>query len=250
MRVLFAAGALAAALSVVPIEARLEPLTSAVATPSTKASPPSETQSTDGLHNPGIDVKPASDVPNANAASVPPAVITTSADAICAALDQSAAESSLPLDFFTRLIWQESRFNPFSVSHAGAQGIAQFMPGTARLVGLVNPFDPIQALIKSAALLRDLRAQFGNLGLAAAPSNAGSKRMEDWLANLKPLPQETQAYVRIITGLSAWEWTSPDAGNWESAPAAPGPCEQLAKPVPHRTQPVIAMHQPERPARV
>src|SRR5437773_2776804 len=85
----------------------------------------------------------------------------------------------------SRLPWQESRFNPSSVSHAGAQGIAQFMPGTARLVGLANPFDPIQALPKSAALLRDLRAQFGNLGLAAAAYNAGPKRIEDWLVKRK-----------------------------------------------------------------
>src|SRR6202011_1896192 len=99
----------------------------------------------------------------------------------------------------------------------------QFMPGTAHRVGLVDPFDPIEALPKSAALLRDLRTQFGNLGLAAAAYNAGPKRVVDWLAKRKLLPSETEAYVRIITGRSAQEWTSADAGTWNLAGAAPGP---------------------------
>jgi soluble lytic murein transglycosylase-like protein len=260
MRALLAATAVAAALVLVPIQARLEPLTFAVETQS--PSPAAAVQSGQSLHEAGTDAEPAparvfagsdsENDPNAIAAAVPsqPAVGgETSADAVCAALDRSASQNNLPLDFFTRLIWQESRFNPFSVSHAGAQGIAQFMPGTARLVGLANPFDPIQALPKSAALLRELRWQFGNLGLAAAAYNAGPKRIDDWLAKGKPLPQETEAYVRIITGRSAQEWISTDADNWIAAPPAPAPCARLAKPVPHRTPPVIAIHQPERPVR-
>jgi Transglycosylase SLT domain len=258
MRALLAATAVAAALVLVPIQARLEPLTFAVETQSSSSA--AAVQSGQSLNEAGTDAEPApafagsdsENDPNAIAAAVPsqPAVGSeTSADAVCAALDRSASQNNLPLDFFTRLIWQESRFNPFSVSHAGAQGIAQFMPGTARLVGLANPFDPIQALPKSAALLRDLRAQFGNLGLAAAAYNAGPKRIEDWLVKRKPLPQETEAYVRIITGRAAGEWTSPDADTWDAAPPAPAPCARLAKPVPHRTQPVIAIHQPERPVR-
>ena len=163
-------------------------------------------------------------------------------------LDRSASQNKLPLDFFTRLIWQESRFNPLSVSRAGAQGIAQFMPGTAHRVGLVDPFDPIEALPKSAELLHDLRTQFGNLGLAAAAYNAGPRRVEDWLAKRKLLPPETEAYVRIITGRSAQEWTSAEAGTWDVALPAPAPCAQLAKPVPRRSQPAIAFRQPDRPA--
>src|SRR5207302_8180437 len=60
-------------------------------------------------------------------------------DQNCLALAQAAAAHDLPLDFFVRLIRQESSFNPNSVSHAGAQGIAQFMPGTARWRGLADP---------------------------------------------------------------------------------------------------------------
>jgi soluble lytic murein transglycosylase-like protein len=78
-------------------------------------------------------------------------------DAICNALAAAAQENHLPIDFFTRLIWQESRFDPAAVSRAGAQGVAQFMPDTATWRGLSNPFNPLEAIAKSAKLLRDLR---------------------------------------------------------------------------------------------
>jgi len=155
-------------------------------------------------------------------------IAATTDDGICAVLDRSAADYELPLDYFTRLIWQESRFDPRSVSHAGAKGIAQFMPETARLRGLADPFDPNQALPKSAELLRDLRAQFGNIGLAAAAYNAGPQRIADWLAGRKPLPRETQAYVRIITGRPVDDWAAPERIDGEDARAALAPCGQLA----------------------
>src|SRR5262245_55321198 len=71
---------------------------------------------------------------------------------------QAAADNDLPEEFFTRLIWQESRFDPTAVSPAGAQGIAQFMPQTAAMRGLINAFEPLQALRESASYLRELRA--------------------------------------------------------------------------------------------
>src|SRR5215467_10517593 len=105
-----------------------------------------------------------------------------SIDTICSALAAAAAQNDLPTDFFARLIWQESRFDPAAVSRAGAQGMAQFMPATANWRGLSNPFDPLEAIAQSAKLLRDLRREFGNLGLAAAAYNTGSGRVRDWLA--------------------------------------------------------------------
>src|SRR5262245_47159499 len=92
---------------------------------------------------------------------------------LCEVLAKAAANHDLPADFFIRLIWQESRFKADAVSPAGAQGVAQFMPATARLRQLENPFDPLEAITKSAQLLRDLRREFGSLGLAAAAYNAG-----------------------------------------------------------------------------
>src|SRR6202048_1524701 len=111
-----------------------------------------------------------------------------STDTICNALAVAAAQNDLPADFFARLIWQESRFDPAAVSRAGAQGVAQFMPATANWRGLANPFDPLEAIAESAKLLRDLRREFGNLGLAAAAYNAGSGRVHDWLAGRRELP--------------------------------------------------------------
>jgi Transglycosylase SLT domain len=120
--------------------------------------------------------------------------------------EQAAAKHTLPTDYFLRLIRQESGFNPNSISRAGAQGIAQFMPATALDRGLKDPFDPAEALPKSAELLNDLRDQFGNLGLAAAAYNAGPERIRRWLAGKSQLPQETIDYVRVITGHEAVDW--------------------------------------------
>lgn len=127
-------------------------------------------------------------------------------DAFCHSLRDAAEASQIPVAFFARLIWQESRFRANEVSHAGAQGVAQFMPGTAAEVGLDDPFDPLKALPASARLLHKLRDDFGNLGLAAAAYNAGSGRIQKWLARQSELPQETRDYVRIITGTKAEDW--------------------------------------------
>jgi hypothetical protein len=130
----------------------------------------------------------------------------TAPGSLCEVLAKAAASQDLPADFFTRLIWQESHFKADAVSPAGAQGVAQFMPATARLRQLANPFDPLEAIAKSAQLLRDLRREFGNLGLAAAAYNAGSGRVHDWMAGRRALPGETRTYVRLVTGRSVEEW--------------------------------------------
>jgi hypothetical protein len=142
------------------------------------------------------------------------AEVRPSVDAICEAITSAAARNTLPLAFFSRLIWQESRFDPLVVSSKGARGIAQFMPATAAWRGLQNPFDPMEAIAKAAQLLDELRREFGNIGLAAAAYNAGSGRVRQWLARRQTLPRETQQYVRVVTGQSAEEWRA-------SAPATP-----------------------------
>lgn len=127
---------------------------------------------------------------------------------ICRTLAEAGSDNALPEEFFTRLIWQESAFNPKAVSPMGAQGIAQFMPQTAAMRGLANAFEPLQALRESASYLSELRTTFGgNLGLAAAAYNAGPGAVEAWLAGRSAaLPFETQAYVRIITGFAVEAW--------------------------------------------
>lgn len=123
----------------------------------------------------------------------------------------AAQMHGVSVDFFKRLISQESGYNPNAVSIAGAQGIAQFMPATAAQVGLDDPFNPSKALPKSAEHLADLQRRLGNEGLAAAAYNAGEGRVRAWLAGRAGLPQETQNYVRSITGRFAHEWAPPGA---------------------------------------
>jgi hypothetical protein len=139
----------------------------------------------------------------------PKLVVHHTTDELCDSVTEAAQNNNLPVPFFIRLLFQESKFKPDAVSHAGAQGIAQIMPQTADALGLDNPFDPLQAIPASARLLRNLFEKFGNLGLAAAAYNAGPKRIHDWLARKGKLPEETQGYVKVITGRPAEKWKGP-----------------------------------------
>jgi soluble lytic murein transglycosylase-like protein len=152
---------------------------------------------------------------------------------LCEALAKAAASHDLPADFFARLIWQESRFKADAVSPAGAQGVAQFMPATARLRQLENPFNPLEAIAKSAQLLGELRREFGNVGLAAAAYNAGSGRVRDWLVRRRPLPGETQTYVRLVTGRSVEEWAGGQTSPLETRSLKVVPCDLLAAALVH-----------------
>ncbi len=119
---------------------------------------------------------------------------------VCDLIETHAKRHGLPSDFFARLIWKESRFDPDAVSPAGAEGIAQFMPGTAAMRGLADPFDMEQAIPASARYLGELKSGFGNLGLAAAAYNAGENRVARWLSSGGFLPLETEDYVLDIMG--------------------------------------------------
>ena len=119
---------------------------------------------------------------------------------ICAIIEREADRQGLPRDFFARLIFKESRFDPGAVSPAGAEGIAQFMPGTALMRGLDDSFDIDKALPASAKYLGELKTGFGNLGLAAAAYNAGEARVTRWLSSGGFLPLETENYVLDIMG--------------------------------------------------
>lgn len=130
----------------------------------------------------------------------------TVGQALCSLIEAAAQRHEVPRDFLTKLIWQESSFRTGVVSPAGAQGVAQFMPGTAKERGLTDPFDPEQAIPKAAELIADLSREFGNLGLAAAAYNGGPTRVRTWLEGRGGLPAETRGYVVSITGRAAEEW--------------------------------------------
>ncbi len=125
---------------------------------------------------------------------------------ICQGLRDQAAMFGLSSGFFARLIWQESRFDPFAVSPAEARGIAQFIDSTAKLRGLRDQFNPSESLEKSAQYLAFLKQEFGNEGLAAVAYNAGEQRATSFLTQGRGLPSETMNYVEIITGLPAETW--------------------------------------------
>jgi hypothetical protein len=94
----------------------------------------------------------------------------------------------------------ESGFDPDAVSPAGAQGIAQFMPGTAASYGLRNPFDPAAAIDAQGHLMSDLLKQFGGRpALALAAYNAGPGAVSP--CNCIPDYPETQAYVARILAM-------------------------------------------------
>ena len=139
-----------------------------------------------------------------------------------------AQANSLPVPFFANLIWQESSFNTRTISRAGAQGIAQFMPRTAVQFGLINPFEPIHALNVAGKLVRDLNKQFGNLGLAAAAYNAGPRRVSDWLAKKSGMPGETRNYVVRVTGRPVEEWVGAKNDVEMLLMPAKAPCVEVA----------------------
>ncbi|MEM6423093.1 MAG: lytic transglycosylase domain-containing protein, partial [Pseudomonadota bacterium] len=130
-------------------------------------------------------------------------------------------EHGVPKAYFAKLIWRESRFDARALSPKGAQGIAQFMPATAKLVGLKDPWDPAQAIPASAAHLADLRRDLGNWGLAAAGYNAGAGRVVRWLNGRSRLPGETRAYVQAITGQPA-SWFRRRANDVSDTPLRAG----------------------------
>lgn len=162
--------------------------------------------------------------------NAPPEQTGNSRYSVCQIIEAAAKTNALPVDFFTRLIWQESRLRadvvgPVTRSGERALGIAQFMPGTAAEHNLLEPFNPAEALPKSGEFLAQLRAQFGNLGLAAAAYNAGPQRVRDFLVGSRDLPTETRNYVLAITGHPIEEWTTPGAKGTVGVDSAARPAE-------------------------
>lgn len=124
----------------------------------------------------------------------------------CQQIQNTSRRYGLDAGFFARLLWQESRFDPNALSHAGAQGIAQFMPQTAKLRNLNDSYNPAQAIERSAQYLGILQRTYGNAGLAAVAYNGGEGRADGFTKAGKGLAGETIKYVQIITGTSAEHW--------------------------------------------
>ncbi|HEX6583085.1 MAG TPA: transglycosylase SLT domain-containing protein [Thermoleophilaceae bacterium] len=112
---------------------------------------------------------------------------------------RAAQRWSVSAQLLAAQLYAESNFNPFARSPAGAEGIAQFMPGTAEGIGLLDPFDPDAAINAQAHLMRDLLGRFGSVPLALAAYNAGPGAVAG-CGCIPPYP-ETRAYVAKILGL-------------------------------------------------
>ncbi len=127
-------------------------------------------------------------------------------------LSRAAQRWNVSATLLAAQLYAESGFNPFAVSPAGAQGIAQFMPGTASAYGLGDPFDAGQAIDAQAHLMRDLLRQFADVPLALAAYNAGPARVA--ACGCVPPIAETQGYVARILGLmgGAGEVVGPGGG--------------------------------------
>jgi LAS superfamily LD-carboxypeptidase LdcB len=126
-----------------------------------------------------------------------------------APIESAAARWNVSAGLLAAQLMAESNFNPFAVSPAGAQGIAQFMPGTAASYGLRDPFDAPAAIDAQAHLMSDLLREFGSVSLALAAYNAGPGPVA--ACNCVPSIPETEAYVARILGLlgGAGELVSP-----------------------------------------
>jgi soluble lytic murein transglycosylase-like protein len=115
------------------------------------------------------------------------------------AISQAAQRWNVSGALLAAQLYAESNFNPFAKSGAGAQGIAQFMPGTAQAYGLSDPFDATRSIDAQAHLMRDLLRQFASVPLALAAYNAGPAPVA--ACGCIPAIPETQAYVAKILGL-------------------------------------------------
>jgi soluble lytic murein transglycosylase-like protein len=115
------------------------------------------------------------------------------------ALRRAAQRWSVSAALLAAQVRRESGFDPRARSPAGALGIAQFMPGTARRYGLRDPFDPDAAIDAQAHHMRDLLRTFGSVPLALAAYNAGPRRVSACMC--VPPIAETQAYVADILAL-------------------------------------------------
>jgi Transglycosylase SLT domain/D-alanyl-D-alanine carboxypeptidase len=141
----------------------------------------------------------AHSAPAASAADGGSALPSFVPPAFAPAIARAAQRWNVSATLLAAQLYAESNFNPFVTSRAGAQGIAQFMPGTAAAIGLDDPFDADRAIDAQAHLMRDLLRRFPAVPLALAAYNAGPNPVA--ACGCVPANGETPGYVARILGL-------------------------------------------------
>jgi hypothetical protein len=116
-------------------------------------------------------------------------------------ISELSKEHEVPEPLIYAVIQAESAGNPKAVSRVGARGLMQLMPETARKLGVSDSFDPAQNITGGTKYLSQLMKRYeGNTERAIAAYNAGPNRVDEWVAGTRPLPKETQNFVRTVTG--------------------------------------------------
>ncbi|MGH7240610.1 MAG: lytic transglycosylase domain-containing protein [Candidatus Saccharimonadales bacterium] len=127
-------------------------------------------------------------------------------------INKSSSDYGVPEKILQNTLHQESKFHAGAVSHAGAEGIAQFMPDTARRMG-VQAFNPESAIPGAAKYLSENYKKFGSWPKALAAYNWGEGNVEHWIARgskISQMPAQTRDYIRSILGEKALEEMAQD----------------------------------------
>jgi soluble lytic murein transglycosylase-like protein len=122
--------------------------------------------------------------------------IRTAPESLTPLIEEAAGKTGLPGELISAVMETESGFRPDAVSPAGAQGLMQLMPGTARALGVDDPYDPRQNVLGGAEYLRRQLGHFGTVEKALAAYNAGPAAVEQY-GGIPPF-SETQNYVRRV----------------------------------------------------